>query len=153
MPAKRLSAIAMAVVLAAASFWVTPAFAKLGKSVSISNNSGGQIVHYALRAAKYRSNKTLVRFAGRCDSACTLYLGLPSHQTCIAKGAFFRFHAPSARNPRAQRAAQNYLMKKYPGWVRSYISSRGGLGRQLVTMDYGYASQFIRSCSSRVASR
>ena len=153
MSAKRLSAISAALILAAASFWATPAFAKIGKSVSISGNSGGRIVHYALRAAKYRSSNTLVRFAGRCDSACTLYLGLPSHQTCIAKGAFFRFHAPSARNPRAQRAAQNYLMRKYPGWVKSYISSRGGLGRQLVTMDYGYASQFIRSCPSRVASR
>ena len=153
MSAKRLSSISAALILAAASFWATPAFSKLGKSVSISGNSGGRIVHYALRVAQYRSSNTLVRFAGRCDSACTLYLGLPGHQTCIAKGAFFRFHAPSARNPRAQRAAQSYLMQKYPGWVRSYISSRGGLGRKLVTMDYRYASQFIRSCTSRVASR
>ncbi len=121
-------------------------------SVSISNNSGGTIVAYALAAADYRSAGTLVKFTGRCDSACTLFLGLPASQTCISQGAFFRFHAPFGVSAQAQRTAQAYLMRKYPGWVRGWIARNHGLSSQLMTMDYSYASKFIRSCDA-VASR
>jgi hypothetical protein len=127
-------------------------FARLKNSVSISNNSGGRIIDYARKAAQFRNSKATVRFAGRCDSACTLYLGLPKHQTCISPGAYFRFHSPSARSQRSARMAQAYLMRKYPGWVKSWIAQNGGLSGQLVTMDYSYASKFMKSCA-RVASR
>jgi len=59
------------------------------KSVSIFNNSGGKIVLFALKLAQYRDAGTLVRFSGRCDSACTLFLSLPKQQTCISPGAYF----------------------------------------------------------------
>ena len=122
------------------------------KSVTISNNSGGRIIDYARKAAQLRNSRATVRFTGRCDSACTLYLGLPKQQTCISPGAYFRFHSPSARSQRSARMAQVYLMRKYPGWVKSWIARNGGLSGRLVTMNYGYASKFLRSCS-RVASR
>lgn len=124
----------------------------LGNSVSISNNSGGSIAMFALSAAEYRSSGTLVKFTGRCDSACTLFLGLPSQQTCVSKGAFFRFHAPFGVSAAAQRTAQTYLMHKYPSWVRSWIAHNRGLTRELITMDYAYASKFMSSCD-RVATR
>ena len=123
-----------------------------GNSISISNNSGGNIAEYALSAAEYRSSGTLVKFTGRCDSACTLFLGLPSHQTCLSRGAFFRFHAPFGVSASAQRMAQAYLMRKYPGWVRAWISHNRGLTHNLITMDYSYASRFMTSCDS-VATR
>ena len=116
------------------------------KSVSISNNSGGMIVRFALQLAEFRNDGTLVKFSGRCDSACTLLLSLPPEQTCIASGAYFRFHAPSARSSRSARLAQSYLMEKYPDWVMSWIEDNGGLSNVLVTMNYDYASQFIPSC-------
>jgi len=116
------------------------------KSVSISNNSGGVIVRFALKLAEYRDAGTLVKFSGRCDSACTLFLSLPKQQTCINPGAYFRFHAPSARSSRSERSAQAFMMTKYPDWVRSWIQERGGLSSRLFRMDYAYASRFIPSC-------
>jgi hypothetical protein len=125
---------------------------KFRRSVTIANNSGGRIIDFAKRSAQLRNSRALVRFAGRCDSACTLFLALPSHQTCISPGAYFRFHAPSAGSQRAARMAQVYMMRKYPGWVKGWIARNGGLSGRLVTMNYAYASRFLRSCS-RVASR
>lgn len=116
------------------------------KSVSISNNSGGMIVVFALQVAEYRDAGTLVKFSGRCDSACTLFLSLPKQQTCISPGAYFRFHAPAARSSRTERLAQAFLMGKYPDWVRSWIQEKGGLSNQLFRMDYAYASRFIPGC-------
>ena len=116
------------------------------KSVSIINNSGGMIVLFALKVAEYRDAGTLVKFAGRCDSACTLFLSLPKEQTCIKPGAYFRFHSPSARSSRSERSARTFLMGKYPDWVRSWIQEKGGLSHHLFRMDYAYASQFIPSC-------
>ena len=116
------------------------------KSVSIFNNSGGKIILFALKLAEYRDAGTLVKFSGRCDSACTLFLSLPKQQTCISPGAYFRFHAPSARSSRSERSAQAFMMTKYPDWVRSWIQGKGGLSSRLFKMDYAYASRFIRGC-------
>jgi hypothetical protein len=121
-------------------------------SVSIANNSGGNIAVFALAAADYLSVGTLVKFDGRCDSACTLFLGLPSKQTCINQGAYFRFHAPLGVSAKSEKIAHAYLMRKYPGWVRSWITSQNGLTRSLITMDYSYASKFIKPCDG-IASR
>jgi hypothetical protein len=118
------------------------------RSISISNNSGGVIVLFALKVAKYRDAGTLVKFSGRCDSACTLFLSLPKQQTCINSGANFVFHAPSAKSLRAERGARTFLMAQYPAWVRSWIQGKGGLSNQLLKLDYAYASQFIPSCRS-----
>ena len=116
------------------------------KSVSISNNSGGMIVQFAIKLAEYRDAGTLIKFSGRCDSACTLFLSLPKQQTCIKPGAYFRFHAPSARSSRSERSAQAFMMTKYPDWVRSWIQAKGGLSSRLFKMDYAYASRFIPNC-------
>jgi hypothetical protein len=121
-------------------------------SVSIANNSGGVIAQYAITAADYRNSRTLVKFMGRCDSACTLFLGLPASQTCVAGAAYFRFHAPFGVSDHAQQLAQNYLMSRYPRWVRQWINQKSGLTHQLITMDYNYASRFMRTCDA-VASR
>jgi hypothetical protein len=118
------------------------------KSVSISNNGGGYVIQFALKVAEYRDAGTLVKFSGRCDSSCTLFLSLPQNQICLNPGAYFRFHSPSGANARAIRVAQSFMMKKYPGWVRNWIHQQGGLSRQLIKMDYAYASGFIPSCAA-----
>jgi hypothetical protein len=115
-------------------------------TVTISDNPGGSIAVFALSAAEYRSAGTQVKFTGSCDSACTLFLGLPSAQTCVTSGAAFRFHAPFGVSGNSQKMAQEYLMLKYPDWVRSWISRNNGLTEQLITMDYSYARKFMRSC-------
>lgn len=124
---------------------VVPAAAK-STSVVVSANSGGSVGVYVRKVASYQKAGTKVRFAGRCDSACTLLLALPRHNTCISPGAYFRFHAPTARNSRMARLTHLLMMRKYPIWVRSYLVKRGGLTRSLVTIDYSYASRFMKRC-------
>lgn len=154
---RKIGLYIFALSVAWAGLGETSAFArKEGKvvlprqSISIANNSGGAVGRFVLQAAYLKRSRTSVRFTGRCDSACTLLLALPRSQMCVAPGATFRFHAPMARSQRAAQLAHLYMMRKYPGWVRSFIKRNGGLTRRLVTMDHKYASRFVRPCSTRI---
>src|SRR5918994_3365846 len=60
----------------------------------IGGDRGGYVVQYALRMLKLKQSGKPVQFAGKCQSACTIYLSLPRSQTCIAPGSSFGFHAP-----------------------------------------------------------
>jgi hypothetical protein len=88
-----------------------------------------------------------LRFAGRCDSACTLFLALPRAKTCVSPGASFGFHLPYGASRRGNQMAAQYLLSSYPGWVRSWIAEQGGLSGQIKTMSYAYASQFLPTCT------
>lgn len=113
---------------------------------TIGNDSGGYVIKYALRMMKMKQSGTNVKFNGRCDSACTLYLALPNSRTCATTNASFRFHLPLGTSPRGVKVARNYMMKSYPGWVRSWINQNGGLSNRLMTMNASYAQKFIGSC-------
>jgi hypothetical protein len=121
---------------------------QLRDAVEIGNDSGGFVADYAIRLYEMRQARQTVRFVGVCDSACTLFLALPAEQTCITKGTYFRFHAPSAPSASAAMAVAAYMMRKYPQWVRAWIAAGGGLSDQLATMDYAYAQNFMRTCAS-----
>lgn len=123
------------------------------RAVSIGSDRGGYVINYGLRMLRWRQNGTKVRFSGRCQSACTLYLGLASRQTCISPGASFSFHLPYGASSRGNKIARDFMMRNYPGWVKSWIRSRGGLSGSMKTMGYGYASRFIKPCGSVVARR
>jgi hypothetical protein len=116
-------------------------------AVSVKGDNGGNIAQYILNTEEYRAAQTQVSFAGRCDSACTLYLGLAPEQICIRPQAYFRFHAPTAKSQSVQGLAMAVLMERYPDWVRDWILLRGGLTRRLMTMDAAYARQFVRPCT------
>lgn len=116
-------------------------------AVSVKGDNGGNVAQYLLRTEEYRAAQTRVSFAGRCDSACTLYLSLAPEQICIRQHAYFRFHAPIASSPRVQRMAAAVLLERYPDWVKDWISQQGGLTRHLMTMDYVYARQFVQPCT------
>ena len=117
-------------------------------AISIRNDSGGYAISYALKMMKLRESGTPVRFVGRCASACTLYLALPSEQTCVSSGATFRFHAPYGAHRSANALMARYMLKTYPDWVRSWIGENGGLSSRTIVMDYGYASQFMPICDA-----
>lgn len=123
-----------------------------GSIVRISSSSGGRIGDFMVRLRQYRAQGSLVQFSGSCDSACTLLLALPRANTCITTGAVFRFHAPTAASARTGLAAKRYMMAQYPGWVRGWIASNNGLTGKLISMNYSYASKFMRNCNE-VASR
>ena len=113
----------------------------------IGNDSGGYILDYALREDELEQSGRNVAFSGRCDSACTLFLALPESQTCVSPGAYFRFHSPSAKSAIVEQASQSYLIRKYPRWVRHWILEQGGLTVRIITMDFAYASRFMRACA------
>ncbi len=117
-----------------------------GSAVTIRNDRGGQVIHYALKMLRLKEAGHSVRFSGRCDSACTLYLALPRSKTCVSPGASFGFHLPYGASRAGNQVAAQYLLSSYPGWVRSWIADKGGLKSQIKTMGYGYASQFLPTC-------
>ena len=122
-------------------------------AVSIGSDRGGVVIQYGLRMLRWRQNGTRVRFSGACQSACTLYLGLASSQTCISPGASFGFHSPFGAAGNGNSVAQAFMMRNYPGWVRSWIRGQGGLSSHIKTMSYGYASRFIKPCGSSAVAR
>jgi hypothetical protein len=122
-----------------------------GRNIVVSGDSGGSVLDYAIQAARYEQAGVRVNVAGRCDSACTLYLALPKTNICVGEGAYFRFHSPSADS--GQVAAQRFMMRQYPRWVRHWIAANGGLSRHLMTMNSAYARQFLPGCQNSVALR
>jgi hypothetical protein len=122
-------------------------------TVSIGSDRGGYVANYGLRMLRWRQNGTKIRFSGRCQSACTIYLGLAPSQVCISPGASFSFHSPFGASARGNRVARMFMKRNYPGWVRSWINSQGGLSGSMKTMSYAHASRFIKPCGSAVAKR
>ena len=119
--------------------------------VAVRGDRGGLVINYALQMMKFRESGTKLKFTGRCDSACTIYLALPRNQTCISPGALFGFHAPFAATPESSHIAREYLLESYPEWVKSWIANRGGLTKNIMTMDYAYASKFLDRCDQKFA--
>ena len=117
------------------------------KIVNIRSDRGGQIIRYALRAKKYARSGSELRFSGRCDSACTLFLSMPKSKLCIKKGASFGFHLPYGSRKSSNATAARYMLMQYPSWVRSWIKTNGGLKKRIERMDYAYASKHLKPCA------
>lgn len=124
----------------------TLAMAVNANAYNIGNDRGGVVIKYALRMLNIKESGQSVRFTGRCDSACTLFLALPKSKMCINKNASFGFHLPYGASKRSNAIAANYLMRSYPNWVRAWIRQKGGLSNRIKTMNYTYASQYIPAC-------
>jgi hypothetical protein len=124
-----------------------------GAHVIIAGDTGGNIVRYALQAAAYQSARSTLQVNGNCDSACTIYLSLPTSQICVTPAANFRFHAPMAGNKRAALAAHDFIRGKYPKWVTSWIDKNGGLTAKLITMDFAFARKHLPICDLQTAAR
>lgn len=119
----------------------TPA---LTKDIVIRNNNGGYVVQYNLKVAQALRNNDRIKFAGRCDSACTLYLSVKN--ACVTPKANFGFHRPYGAGPKGNAAAEQLLMKSYPDWVRDWIRDNGGLTSGIKRMNYAYASKHLPTC-------
>lgn len=112
----------------------------------ITSDSGGVIIDYALRVKNAENSGRQIKFLGRCDSACTLFLALSSAKTCVSKKASFGFHLPHGNSPATNAKAANYLMDRYPAWVVHWINANGGLDNATKRMDYSYAKNHLSSC-------
>lgn len=100
----------------------------------ITYSTGGNIGETMLEVGKARP--TIID--GYCASACTLHLSNPN--TCLTPRAVLVFHAASNAH------GTKYLMRKYPPRVRSYLKSRGGLTKSLITIRGKAAQRLIGAC-------
>ena len=147
---KSLVATAMIVCTVAAPVHAAGMFGNFStkRTVNISSDRGGYVVKYMLKMREHERKGTKLRFTGRCDSACTLYLALPKSQTCISPGARFGFHRPFGASADGNRLVQNVMERTYPAWVRSWIAKSGGLTKDIKVMPYSYAKRYLPTCTS-----
>lgn len=113
---------------------------------TIRHDRGGSVASYLQRVQRLDRQDRAVAFDGRCDSACTLFLGLQSSKVCITPRGKFGFHLPYGSSAIANRVAANLLINSYPYWVRDWLNKRGGLSVELKVMPYSYARMYIRNC-------
>lgn len=107
------------------------------------------MIRYTLRMLQLKKARAKILFDGPCSSACTIFLALPRRKTCVTRTASFRFHRAYGATPRGNNLATDTLMRNYPDWVRRWISANGGLTGNLKTMDYAYASKYMRPCPAK----
>lgn len=115
-------------------------------SKPIYDDRGGNVLKYALDVKKAEKTGTRHEFHGRCSSACTLYLSLPSDKICVSPKATFGFHKAWGADPDQNKMATAYMVKKYPGWVRKWVSDSGGLTADMKYMPASYAAKYIGWC-------
>lgn len=113
-------------------------------TVIIGNSRGGEIIDFAIKYAKIEKSGSMVKIAGSCQSACTLVLTL--RNVCVTPSAKFMFHAPYGASIKGNKIAKDYLWKKYPAWVKSYINARGGLTKKEIWMDYSVLKKRMKTC-------
>lgn len=130
--------------------WAPQAYAWNNKTVGllvIASDSGGDVVSYAIRVSHAKRRNTKVEFRGKCQSACTLFLSLPTDQVCITPGASFSFHKAHSASADMNAWGTQYLLKTYPAWVVDWIEKKGGLSRNLLHMSYDYAARHLPPCT------
>jgi hypothetical protein len=126
----RVAALFFGAVIAALS--VSSASA----AVRITGDAGGQIGPYLETLIALRDSGERVIIDGPCLSACTLLLGvIPRDRICVTRRARLGFHAAwhhgANGRPVTSKGGTQLLMAVYPQHVRSWISKRGGLSRQM----------------------
>jgi hypothetical protein len=114
--------------------------------ITIAADHGGQIASYAMKLNQIEERNYSIKFAGKCESACTLYLSLPPEKVCVTPRASFGFHLPFGVSAHQVDIARTYLMDHYPYWVRYWIAAKGGLTPRLKVMPYNYVRHFLPDC-------
>jgi len=109
--------------------------------IVITDDPGGGVAERASEIGRLLSTGRPVVIAGRCASACTLYLALD--RVCITDRAVLQFHAPS--NPALVPA----FLSLYPPGIRAWIAAHGGLGARILTMPAAEAARHVKMCPSR----
>ena len=88
---------------------------------------------------------------GPCLSACTLVLSMvPRDRICVTRRAVLGFHAARSMDRRgrlyAEPEASKLVLQAYPGPVRDWIVSRGGLTSRLLLLRGRELSAMYRPC-------
>jgi len=117
----------------------------------ILGSPGGQVGPFIDIFDKVRESGERVVIDGPCMSACTLVLSIvPSERICVTRRAVLGFHAARSVDDRgkvyAEPEASKLVLEAYPGPVRSWIVSHGGLSKRLLLLRGRELSEMYRSC-------
>jgi hypothetical protein len=79
-----------------------------GRVLVVRDDPGGILQDRFKEVERLRKSGVRVEIQGKCNSACTLYLGLP--QTCVHPGARLGFHGPSRMDGSALHPARHGIL-------------------------------------------
>ncbi len=119
--------------------------------VRILASPGGQVGPFIDMFEKVRNSGERVVIDGPCLSACTLVLSMvPQERICVTRRAVLGFHAARSMDRRgrlyAEPEASKLVLQAYPGPVRDWIVSRGGLTSRLLLLRGRELSSMYRPC-------
>ncbi len=117
----------------------------------ILGSPGGQVGPFIDLFDKVRASGERVVIDGPCLSACTLVLSVvPSERICVTRRAVLGFHAARSIDRRgriyAEPEASKLVLEAYPGPVRDWIVSHGGLNKHLLLLRGRELAAMYRSC-------
>ena len=115
------------------------ASASASTTIRISNDGGGSISARVSEIRNIRSLGQKVEIqAGYCNSACTLYLGLPN--TCVSPNARFGFHGPQLATkgltmlPSQFEKWSQIMADHYPQQLRHWFMNSARHSTDLITV-------------------
>jgi len=144
-----ITRIIFTIILALALWAIASALARA--DVRILSSPGGQVGPFLDLFEEVNRSGERVVIDGPCLSACTLVLSMvPSERICVTRRAVLGFHAARSIDRRgrtyAEPEASRLVLDAYPGPVRSWIISRGGLTSRLLLLRGRELTAIYRSC-------
>jgi hypothetical protein len=129
----------MKALAALAALFLITGMAASSATVRIRDDSGGQIGEYLAKFRALRLSGERVEIDGVCASACTMLLGtIPRNRICVTPQAVLEFHSawdPTPSGGETTSVAGNQILwSTYPGQVRKWITSHGGLHSQIIEL-------------------
>lgn len=116
------------------------------ETVEITDDRGGLVFAYQLKWEQLQTQKVNVRIAGRCLSACTIFLGyIPRRDICVMPNAALGFHLATLPSVTKQ------LLDEYPEDIRAWIDQHGGLTFQVIWMQAPEIFHYFRKCDQVTA--
>jgi hypothetical protein len=108
--------------LAAAAFLVAQfAVAAHAEGSSAGYGAGGYFTRYDPIVARFNRSGELFRIKGRCQSACTLFLGIRT--VCVARGASLGFHGGRGGKGEISRSSTRHMRAAYNKTLRRYLDA------------------------------
>lgn len=85
--------------------------------------NGGRFAIYDPIVAAHNRSGELFRIDGRCQSACTLFLGI--RNVCVERGAQLLFHGGNDRTGKISAVSTQHMLNAYKPKLRQYLVAGG----------------------------
>jgi hypothetical protein len=85
--------------------------------------AGGRFAVYDPIVTVHNKSGELFRIEGRCQSSCTLFLGI--RNVCIERSAVLAFHAGLDRSGKISAASTQHMLNAYKPKLRRYLLAGG----------------------------